>query len=189
MKAEKSITAEEFHLLALNLADECQKISYEKFKAVPEDIVRGAVFNIFHDAVILHRSIGKLVFDGWSSSAAILVRTMLDLIVSMVAVLKSKNPPLSAFRYFNASYRQLSRNETYSSEFRRGARGLVRQQIGLLPKENRPAALQFLKEKTVLIGFGKNGKVLQKFSINLVLQKSKTHIKDYQQRLTVVFWD
>lgn len=147
MESEKSITAEDFHLLVLDFANEFQKRHYKAFKNHPQDIVRGALFTIFHDAVIIHRSVGELVFGGWSSSAAILVRTLIDLTVSMAAILNSQNSPLAAFRYFNSSYRQISRDENFNPEFRRGVRGLIREQIGLLPKEDRPAALQFLKEK------------------------------------------
>lgn len=72
---------------------------------------------------------------------------MLDLTVSMVAILQSKNPPLAAFRYFNASHRQIIRDQNFSSETRRSLRELIRFQISQLPSEDRPAALQFLKEK------------------------------------------
>ena len=141
------MTAEDFHLLVLDFADEFQRKHYETFKNHPQDIVRNALFNIFHDAIILHRAVGDLVFGGWSSAGAIIVRTMLDLTVSMMAILNSQNPTLSAFKYFNSSFRQLSRDNYYSSEFRRGVRGLVREQIGLLPLEDRTLAFQFLKEK------------------------------------------
>lgn len=147
MESKKSISAEDFHLLVLDFANEFQKTHYEAFKNHPQDIVRGALFSIFHDAVILHRSVGELVFGGWSSSAAILVRTLIDLTVSMVAILNSQNSPLAAFRYFNSSYRQISRDEYFNSEFRRNVRGLIREQIEQLPKADRPAALQFLKER------------------------------------------
>lgn len=41
----------------------------------------------------------------------------------------------------------MTRDESFSPEFRRGVRGLIREQIGQLPPKDRPAALQFLKEK------------------------------------------
>jgi hypothetical protein len=72
---------------------------------------------------------------------------MLDLTVSMIAILQSKNPPLAAFRYFNASYRQIARDQSFSREVRRELRESIRLQITQLPPEDRPAALQFLKEK------------------------------------------
>jgi hypothetical protein len=147
MELPESITAEDLHYFAVRLADECQKRSHTKFAAEPKEIVRGALFSILHDAVIVHRAIGELVNRGWSSPGAALARTMLDLTVSMVAIIKSKNPPLAAFRYFNASYRQIARDQVYSSEFRRSVRTLIRDQIDQLQPEDRPAAFQFLKEK------------------------------------------
>lgn len=147
MESIKSLTREELHHRATRLADECQRRSYHKFAGEPKDIVRGALFSISHDAVIVHRAIGELVENGWSSPGAALARTMLDLTVSMVAILQSKNPPLAAFRYFNASHRQIIRDQSFGCETRRSLRELIRFQISQLPSEDRPAALQFLKEK------------------------------------------
>lgn len=147
MALDKPVTGEDLHSYATDLADECQRRSHEKFASVPADIVRGALFNILHDAVIVHRAIGVLVASGWSSPGAILARTMLDLTVSLVAVLGSRNPPLAAFRYFNASFRQIMRDGGYTPKLRREVRAMIRDQISRLPLADRPAALEFLKEK------------------------------------------
>ena len=147
MDSSKTLTTGKLHYLATKLADECQRRSHQKFAGEPKDIVRGALFSILHDAVIVHRAIGELVENGWSSPGAALARTMLDLTVSMVAIVQSKNQPLAAFRYFNASHRQISRDQSFSRETRRELRELIRFQISQLPPKDRPAALQFLKEK------------------------------------------
>src|SRR6185295_20107271 len=114
MEPEKSLTTEKLHQLATSVADDCQRRSHQKFTGEGKDIVRGGLFSILHDAVLVHRAIGLLVVGGWSSPAAALARTMLDLTVSMVAILQSKNPPLAAFRYFHAGHRQIARDQTFS---------------------------------------------------------------------------
>jgi hypothetical protein len=147
MNSKETLTTNKLHLASTNLADECQQRSHKKFASESKDIVRGALFAILHDAVIIHRGIGNLVEDGWSSAGAPLARTMLDLSVSMVAIVQSKNPPLAAFRYFNAGHRQIVRDPTFSRDTRQSLRELIRFQIRQLPPGDRPAALQFLKER------------------------------------------
>jgi hypothetical protein len=147
MEPSRSLTTEELHQLATTLADDCQRISHQKFAGESREIVRGGLFSILHDAVIVHRAIGELVVGGWSSPGAALARTMLDLTVSMVAIVQSQNPPLAAFRYFNAGHRQIARDQSFSRKTRQNLRKLIRHQISQLPSEDRPGALQFLKER------------------------------------------
>ncbi len=87
--SEESLTGEKLHDLATELACDSQKIAIKKFSNETFPIVSYAIFNIFHDSMIIHQSIRGLVYNGWSSSGAILVRTMLDLTISLVAIVKN----------------------------------------------------------------------------------------------------
>lgn len=147
MSEEKSLTGKNLHDLATKLAWDSQELSIKKFSKETFPIVNYAIFNIFHDAMIIHQSNRGLVYNGWSSSAAILVRTLLDLTVSLIAIVKSENPTLAAFRYFNSNHRQIMRDDTFSSELRKEIRELIRNQINQLRPEDKSSAYQFLKEK------------------------------------------
>lgn len=110
MNKEASLNGEDFHDLATKLAWDSQELSSRKTDLHSFPIINCAIFNIFHDAMIIHQSVRGLVYNGWSSSGAILVRTLIDLTISLVAIVKSKNPTLAAFRYFNSNHRQIRRD-------------------------------------------------------------------------------
>lgn len=147
MKNKEPITAIDFHDLATELAWNSQEISIKKFDHESFPIENYAIFNIFHDAMIIHQSIRGLVFNGWSSSGAILVRTLIDLTISLVAIVKSKNPKLAAFRYFNSNHRQMRRDPYYSRKLKQEIKDLIRKQINQLPSKDQKEAFEILKEK------------------------------------------
>ncbi len=144
----KSKNSEELFEQAIEFAVEASTISANKFNATPNDIRRDAFFTISQDAVITHRAIGTLARSGWVGSTPVLLRTLLDLQISAAAILHSADSRLAAFKYFYSGYRLLDRSDKhFDAEFRRSARKLIRERIGQLPEADRPAALQFLKEK------------------------------------------
>lgn len=53
------------------------RVHKDVLRIVGTEVVRGALFSISHGAVIVHRAIGELVENGWSSPGAALARTML----------------------------------------------------------------------------------------------------------------
>jgi hypothetical protein len=140
-------TLEEWHEVAMLLAVECQKKSKTKYDNSPDNIVRAALWVLSHEAVISHRAVGFLVHEGWSSAAASVVRTVLDVLASTLAILNSKDPQLAAFRYFYSGFRYLSRDATHDVETRRSMRDQIRSRIKSLPKEDRRAAITFLRER------------------------------------------
>lgn len=147
MSEEELLTGENLHDRATELAWNSQEISAKKFSNETFPIVNYAILNIFHDAMIIHQSIRGLVYNGWSSSAAILVRTLLDLTVSLIAIVNSKNSTLAAFRYFNSNHRQIMRDNRFSLELRKEIRQLIKEQISQLEPGDKLSAYQFLKEK------------------------------------------
>jgi hypothetical protein len=147
--APEQIHPEEMHAFATYVADLYQQQSVKKWNDRDEwsDIVRSALVAITHDAVLTHKSVGLLVAEGWSSSAAPLVRTLLDLTISMLAILNSENPRLAAFRYLHAGYRNFERDQKYSKRNRDGMRMFLRARIEALDAADRPAAFKYLRAK------------------------------------------
>jgi hypothetical protein len=112
-----------------------------------ELIVGDALRTISHDAVIFHCGVRELVEAGWSSAATPLLRTMLDLYVSALAVVHGSNRVLNAFRYFNSGVRRLSRYDKWVDKKPRAElREQLCSQSAVLPPEQRAAAAQFLRE-------------------------------------------
>jgi hypothetical protein len=175
MCKEGLIHGMEFHDLATELAFNSQEISSKKIDYTTFPIANFAIFNIFHDAMIIHQSVRGLVYNGWSSSGAILVRTLIDLTISLVAIIKSKNPNLAAFRYFNSNHRQIRRDSYYSSELKREIKELIRNQINQLPIQDRQEAYKILQEKDRAYWFWNEWnsptEVLKEFAFPHVLQE------------------
>lgn len=135
------------HNEAVELAVESSACSASLYRTASNDIVRDALFTLLHDATIVHRSVGTLVLSGWASSAAILVRTVLDISASAAAILRGKVPALNAFRYFYAGMRRLSRDERHPSDQRKRLRAQMRARVESLPVELKSAAVAALNEK------------------------------------------
>ena len=136
-----------FHNRVIEAAVELQRQSKAKFDNAPDDLVRGSLFVLTHDAVTVHRSIGTLAEAGWPAPAAILLRTAMDLGISAMAIVHSTSPPMAAFRYFYAGFRRHSRDQGLSPATRKHMFDQIRKRIALLPTELRPAAIAVVKEK------------------------------------------
>ena len=108
---------------AIEFAVEANELSAAKYEHAPNNIVRDAFYAISQDAVITHRAVGALTRTGWTGASAVLLRTLMDLQISAVAILRSKDKKLAAFRYFYSSFRRLGRDQkAFGSEFRTSAR-------------------------------------------------------------------
>lgn len=112
------------------------------------DFVQAALYSLTLSTVRAHRAIGVLVHAGWAPEAAVLVRTILDLNVSALAILMSVNPRLAAFKYFYSGTRDVSRDQAYSAEDRRATRAEIQKAYKLLPEADRAAAREALKDKS-----------------------------------------
>lgn len=91
---------------ALDFAVCVNKESYKKFnppatKSNENVLVRGCLYKIGEWAVILHRSILSLCENGWASVAPILLRSVLDCLVNMIAILSPKyDNEFMAFKFY-----------------------------------------------------------------------------------------
>lgn len=142
---EKIGGPEEMHEFALFFADLYQRHFHKVRPERGSDVDSAALTAITHDAVIAHQGAGLLVFNGWSSAAAPVVRSMVDLTVSALAIVNSASPQLAAFKYLHAGYRTFERDIGYSREGRAGARQLLRSRVERLRPEDRPTAVAYLR--------------------------------------------
>lgn len=136
-----------FHNEAVALAVKAAHESAKKYEGAPNDLVRDACHVISHDAVCVHRAIGALADAGWSGPAAALLRTLLDLNISALAIVKSARPKMAAFRYFYSGFRRYARDVAFPKPARDQMRSQARNRISSLPKSLRPEALDVLREK------------------------------------------
>jgi hypothetical protein len=148
MELSGDIHPKDIHEFTTFITDEYQKKSAEVNKDKEwDDIVRSALVSITHETVILHRALGDLCLRGWSGAATPIFRTMLDLMVSLLAIGHSSCPPVAAFRYFHVGYRKETRNDKKSKQWRVDARAFLMARISTLPQEFQSGAKEMLNEK------------------------------------------
>lgn len=152
------VSVDDMHEFGIFVADEYQRQFHEKHPERSSEIVSSALLALAHDAVIAHNGVGILVRNGWSSAAAPVVRTMLDLTVSMLAIVNSGKPRLAAFRYLHAGYRTVNRDTAFSKRLRSGVRTLLRDRLNQLDTTDRIAAIEFLRDKERAYWFGSEWK-------------------------------
>lgn len=148
MELPNEIHPQDIHEFTVFVADEYQKKSAKVNHGKEwDDIVRSALVSITHETVILHRALGDLCVLGWSGAATPIFRTMLDLMVSLLAIGHSSCPPIAAFRYFHAGYRRETRRSEKSKKWCADARTFLMARISMLPKEFQSVAKETLNEK------------------------------------------
>lgn len=136
-----------FHNPAVELAVQAQETSTEKFEGEDNDLLRDAFFVLSHDSIRVHRAIGCLVEEGWSGPGAALLRTLMDISVSAIALAKSAHPRVAAFRYLYSGFRRHARDQLFSREERRRMFNQLRQRLRQLPDSLRGDALTVVKDK------------------------------------------
>jgi len=136
-----------FHQPAISLAVAAQAKSRASYPLPSYDIVRDAYFVLTHDAVCVHRAIAALVDAGWSGPGGALLRTLMDISVSAVAINQSASPKLAAFRYLYSGLRRHARDSGQPPEARRATFAEIRKRLQLLTPEDRAAATDVLREK------------------------------------------
>lgn len=137
-----------FHNEVLDLAVRINESANGIYEGQANDIVHDAIFVMNHDAICVHRAIGQLVTSGWPAPAAALVRTLLDLAVSAVALDRSRDRTVAAFRYMYSGLRNLSRDASFSRETRQDAFRQVRDRLKLIPEVKHPELIRVIKEKS-----------------------------------------
>jgi hypothetical protein len=136
-----------FHEPAIELAVQLNSVSKTKFESAPNDLLRDAMFALNVDAVRVHRAVGCLADGGWPAQGASLLRTLIDITISAIAVVNSQSPRMAAFRYFYSGFRRAARDQSFSRTFRQAMFDQMKARIASLPENLRSEALAVVKEK------------------------------------------
>ena len=136
-----------FHDPVIRLSVKLQERSTAKYDRAPNDLVRDALFVLTHDALCVHRAIGSVVDGGWSGPGAALLRALIDLNVSTLAIVNSGNPGMAAFRYMYSGFRRHARDPSFTAEQRKSIFSQIRKRIGMLPPELKAEALSVVRER------------------------------------------
>ena len=128
------------------IAEICLK---EQHDALEKDrpLVRGALFHMSHDCLCLAHSAIDNCRSGWSPTAALSLRALLEIYASALALRRSASQDLAAFKYLFLGFRQVSRDTTFSKPYRARLRSLLRDRSEQLPAADRPGAAAFLRDK------------------------------------------
>lgn len=90
----------EVHDLALDCAVRIQSMCAKAEESVGLYLVsRSALATLFHDVICLHRACKDLSLQGWAFAAPILLRSVLDVLCSMIVIAESTRPDIAAFHY------------------------------------------------------------------------------------------
>lgn len=136
-----------FHNQAIELSLEVHKTSIRKYADAPSDLLRDAFFVLTHDAICVHRAIGALVDSGWPAPGAALFRTLMDMNVSALALVYSREPRLAAFKYLYSGLRRHSRDQALPAAARRQMFAQIRDRLRQLPDPLRQQAMDVVKER------------------------------------------
>lgn len=136
-----------WHKRAVALGLLCQEQSRIVVEARAGTVLDAATTVLHHDLLIAHASVLAIVEGGWSSSAAAVVRSMLDMYISQLAMYRSVDSQFAAFKYLYASFRTLERDAAASASERCESREVLRTRIASLPERDRPAALEYLRDR------------------------------------------
>src|SRR2546426_8406574 len=65
-------------------------------------VAAAALQTLAHETICLHRAIRDLCVAGWAFGAPILLRSMLEAMLSTVVIVNNNRPDVAAFKYFYA---------------------------------------------------------------------------------------
>jgi hypothetical protein len=136
-----------FHNPAIELATAAHEQSIVRFRGQPNDIRRDAFFVLSHDAIVVHRAIGSLADAGWSGPGGALLRTLMDMNVSALALAQSAEPSLAAFRFLYSGFRRHWRSQHLDRAARQHMFAQIRQRLDLLPADQRAEAMRAVKDR------------------------------------------
>lgn len=139
--------AVEVHSLALDCAVEVQSrcASAEESKSLYL-VTRAALSSLYHEVICLHRAVKDLSFQGWAFATPILLRTMLDILCSMIVIAENEHPDVAAFHYFYS----WTKDDIATSLPRavEQAKRDIDQHLGKMLPEDRSLAVQWLDTPT-----------------------------------------
>ncbi len=120
----------EFYNDVLDFAIEANKISFQKYNPPSKDknkniLTRSALYRIATRAIELYRSVLSLCENGWSSTAAVILRSLMECLMFYIVITR-ENSEYWAFRYYANDYLN---DLIHSSETKDDLRGFQQQQL------------------------------------------------------------
>ena len=100
-----------------------------------------------HDSICLHRAIHSLCFAGWAFAAPILLRAMLDALLSVVVITRSARPNVAAFKFLYAGARSALQDPAESAAVKAEARANIAKYRPQMTPEEQVEADSFLSER------------------------------------------
>ncbi len=101
------------HATVRSYAIDANTESADKFNSQSTPMARSALSVLSHDCLTVHHAIVMLCMSGWSSPAAVLVRTQMDILISTMAITQHEKSELMAYKYLYLSFRQAIRDGTF----------------------------------------------------------------------------
>jgi len=110
----------------------------------------GALRSIRTDQLAFHRAVLTLCSGGWAFAAAPVLRTMLDLIISVAVITENREESeFRGFKYSHKFFQAYKGDKAFSEEQRLQMRRQVKEGIDLLPRKFQEKARDFIfKERT-----------------------------------------
>jgi hypothetical protein len=111
----------------------------------PKPTAAGALWSISADIFTLHRSMLSLCSDGWAMACPIILRTMLELLMSITVITKkSDESEYFGFKYLYSAFKMMLNDSECSEEEKIHSRKAIQEGLKKLPDSIREKAKKFI---------------------------------------------
>lgn len=133
------------HKAAFDLAVELNKRVAVKYEGSDWNLVaRAALLTISHDSLCFHRAIGDLGYSGWAFAAPVLLRTLMEGMLSALAITQSDRPNLAGFKFFYAYVKDIQTDPNLLGKTKKEIQNNSREHMKQLSEEDQRAAKEYL---------------------------------------------
>lgn len=139
----------DFHIKAFKFASVINQVSMEQNKRETKyPLASGALFSLSSDAVALHRSIMSLCESGWAFACSIILRSLLDCLISVGIICGERDQAeYMGFKYTHFHMKEDLAATHVSEELKRITRTQLKEGITKLPVKDRERAELFFRQK------------------------------------------
>jgi hypothetical protein len=117
----------------------------------PHPLSGGALYSLTADLFGMHRAVLSVCEDGWAFTAVVLLRSMMDLLLSVVVIAESEpEAEYRGFKYTHFFMKAQMNNPDLSSEARADLRAQIEDGIGKLPLAQKERAKHFMFKERLL---------------------------------------
>ncbi len=125
-----------------------QAIANKYINGHPSPVTNTALWIITADITSLHKALFDLCVDGWSMVTGIVLRSMLEMFISLLVITKNINDSdIYSFKYMHNFHKKLLKNPNSSKIMRDSAQKKIDEYLGKLNRDTRKKAECFLKDK------------------------------------------